>query len=258
MAKIEIKGLYKNYGDKEVLHNIDLAVNEGELVTLIGRSGSGKSTLIRCLNLLEAPTSGQITFNGDHIDYEINRHGDLTRRSETNLSNYRLKVGMVFQHFNLFPNRTVMENLTDGPRRIMHKDLGETVKKAEHLLELVDLTEHKDKYPSQISGGQQQRVSIARALMMDPEVMLFDEPTSALDPEMVNDVLKVMIRLKHAGMTMIVVTHEMAFTEQASDRVLFLEHGEINFEGSPQKLRETSEDSRVKHFINTLNHRVEV
>lgn len=258
MSKISINHLFKNYGNKEVLHDVSLSVNEGELVTLIGRSGSGKSTLIRCLNLLEAPSQGEIMFNGTKVDYTVNHQGNLTRRSETTLSGYRIKVGMVFQHFNLFPNRTVMENLVDGPRRILHMNSGKTAAKAINLLDMVDLLEHKDKYPSQLSGGQQQRVSIARALMMDPEVLLFDEPTSALDPEMVNDVLKVMVRLKKAGMTMIVVTHEMAFTEQASDRVLFLEDGEIHFEGSPAALQQESDESRVKKFINTLNHQVSV
>lgn len=258
MSKISINHLFKNYGNKEVLHDVSLSVNEGELVTLIGRSGSGKSTLIRCLNLLEAPSQGEIMFNDTKVDYTVNHQGNLTRRSETTLSGYRIKVGMVFQHFNLFPNRTVMENLVDGPRRILHMNSGKTAAKAINLLDMVDLLEHKDKYPSQLSGGQQQRVSIARALMMDPEVLLFDEPTSALDPEMVNDVLKVMVQLKKAGMTMIVVTHEMAFTEQASDRVLFLEDGEIHFEGSPAALQQESDESRVKKFINTLNHQVSV
>ena len=256
--KISLQHLSKAYGKREILKDINVTVNDGELVTLIGPSGSGKSTLIRCLNLLEAPTAGTLTFNRQKIDYKLNRFGQLTRKSEAQAAQYRTKVGMVFQQFNLFPNRSVLQNLIDGPRRILKVDRSTLEQQAVHYLTLVGLRDYQAQYPAQLSGGQKQRVAIARALMMSPEVLLFDEPTSALDPEMVNDVLRVMLRLKQAGMTMVVVTHEMAFTEQASDRVLFLEQGQIQFAGTPQALQQEPATSRVKQFVSTLDHHLAV
>ncbi|MCH4172474.1 MAG: amino acid ABC transporter ATP-binding protein [Lactobacillus sp.] len=255
-TKIKLIGLHKSFGDKEILSDINLSIATGELVTIIGPSGSGKSTLIRCLNLLEVPSSGQLAFNNELVDFQVNSKGRLTHRSEASLPKFRTKIGMVFQHFNLFANRTVLQNLTDAPKRILKQPAKIAYQDAQHFLELVGLLDFQNQYPSQLSGGQQQRVAIARALMMHPEVLLFDEPTSALDPEMVNEVLTVMLRLKAAGITMVVVTHEMAFTQQASDRVVFIEHGRIQFLGSPTQLANQADDSRVKEFINKLDHRI--
>jgi ABC-type polar amino acid transport system ATPase subunit len=258
IEKIALQHLSKSYGTQTVLEDINFSVADGELVTLIGPSGSGKSTLIRCLNLLEAPTKGVLKFNDEPIDYQVNRLGQLTYRSEKRVARYRIQVGMVFQQFNLFPNRSVLQNLIDAPQRILNDSIDNLMAQANHYLELVGLSEFQTKYPAQLSGGQQQRVAIARALMMKPQVLLFDEPTSALDPEMVNDVLSVMMRLKKSGMTMVVVTHEMAFTEQASDRILFLEHGKIQFSGTPLALKQTTKSSRVREFVSTLDHHIKI
>ena len=204
---INIKNLHKSFGDLEVIKGIDLEIKKGEIVTIVGPSGSGKSTVLRCMNLLEIPTKGQIIFEGT----------DITDK-KVNIDEIRQRIGMVFQNFNLFPNMTVLDNITLAPMRLKKLSREEANKKAEILLERVGLLDKKDSYPSQLSGGQKQRIAIARALAMEPDVMLFDEPTSALDPEMVKEVLDVIKELAEDGMTMAIVTHEMGFAKEVSDR----------------------------------------
>ena len=208
---INIKNLHKSFGDLEVIKGIDLEIKKGEIVTIVGPSGSGKSTVLRCMNLLEVPTKGQIIFEGT----------DITDK-KVNIDEIRQRIGMVFQNFNLFPNMTVLDNITLAPMRLKKLSREDANKKAEILLERVGLLDKKDSYPSQLSGGQKQRIAIARALAMEPDMMLFDEPTSALDPEMVKEVLDVIKELAEDGMTMAIVTHEMGFAKEVSDRLLFV------------------------------------
>ena len=219
---INVKQLSKSFGDNEVLKSIDLTVKEGEVVVIIGPSGSGKSTILRCLNLLEEPTSGEIFFEGQNIT-----------APDSNIDQIRQKMGMVFQSFNLFPHMSVLENLTITPVKIKKEDPEKAKEQALALLDQVGLKEKATSYPASLSGGQQQRVAIARALAMSPDVMLFDEPTSALDPEMVGEVLSVMQDLAKKGMTMVVVTHEMGFAKEVADRVIFMADGIIQEEGTP-------------------------
>ena len=234
---ITIKDLHKSYGSNEILWGIDLRIKKSEVVVVIGPSGSGKSTLLRCVNYLEVPTSGSIAINGEQI----------TRK--TNINNIRAEVGMVFQHFNLFPHMTVLENITVAPISVRKKSKEEAEKKAMELLVRVGLSDKANAYPEQLSGGQQQRVAIARALAMEPQVMLFDEPTSALDPEMVNEVLDVMRDLAQSGMTMMCVTHEMGFAKQVADRVLFVDQGKILEDASPEQIFSNPEHERTKEFL---------
>lgn len=234
---ITIKDLHKSYGSNEILRGIDLRIKKSEVVVVIGPSGSGKSTLLRCVNYLEVPTSGSIAINGVQI----------TRK--TNINNIRAEVGMVFQHFNLFPHMTVLENITVAPISVRKKSKEEAEKKAMELLVRVGLSDKANAYPEQLSGGQQQRVAIARALAMEPQVMLFDEPTSALDPEMVNEVLDVMRDLAQSGMTMMCVTHEMGFAKQVADRVLFVDQGKILEDASPEQIFSNPEHERTKEFL---------
>lgn len=234
---IEIKNLHKSYNKNEILKGVDLKVEKSEVVVIIGPSGSGKSTLLRCVNYLEIPTSGTITINGETIDRSVN------------INTIRAEVGMVFQHFNLFPHMTVIENIILAPMKVKGISEEEARKTALDLLDRVGLKEKADSYPSQLSGGQQQRVAIARALAMKPMVMLFDEPTSALDPEMVNEVLDVMKELAESGMTMMVVTHEMGFARQVADRVLFVDGGKILEQGSPADIFDHPKEARTKEFL---------
>ncbi|MBP5243922.1 MAG: amino acid ABC transporter ATP-binding protein [Succinivibrio sp.] len=234
---IVIKDLHKNYGSNQILRGIDLRVKKSEVVVVIGPSGSGKSTLLRCVNYLEVPSSGTITINGETI----------TR--STNINKIRAEVGMVFQHFNLFPHMTVLDNITVAPISVRKKSREEAEKKAMELLVRVGLGDKAKAYPSQLSGGQQQRVAIARALAMEPQVMLFDEPTSALDPEMVNEVLDVMKDLAQSGMTMMCVTHEMGFAKQVADRVLFVDQGKILEDTNPEELFSNPKHERTKEFL---------
>ena len=208
---IEIRNLHKSFGGLEVLKGIDLEIKKGEIVTIVGPSGSGKSTVLRCMNLLEVPTTGQIIFEGT----------DITDK-KVNIDEVRQRIGMVFQNFNLFPNMTVLDNITLAPMRLKKLSKEEANKKAEGLLDRVGLLDKKDSYPSQLSGGQKQRIAIARALAMEPDMMLFDEPTSALDPEMVKEVLDVIKELAKEGMTMAIVTHEMGFAKEVADRLLWV------------------------------------
>ena len=238
---IDVKNLCKSFGDLKVLKGVSQHINKGERVVLIGPSGSGKSTFLRCLNLLETPTSGEIVFEGQSITDE-----------KCDINKIRQKMGMVFQHFNLFPNMTILKNITLAPVRtgLMNKEQAE--KKARELLKRVGLEDKADSYPAQLSGGQKQRIAIVRALCMQPEVMLFDEPTSALDPEMVGEVLDVMKELAKTGMTMVCVTHEMGFAREVADRVLFMDEGKILEEGTPAEIFTSPKEQRTKDFLNKV------
>ncbi|AMN31995.1 amino acid ABC transporter ATP-binding protein [Clostridium perfringens] len=238
---INVRNLYKSFGKNEVLKDINETIKKGEVVVIIGPSGSGKSTFLRCLNLLEEPTSGIINFEGE----------DITDKN-VDINKIREKMGMVFQQFNLFPHKTVMENLTIGPTKIKNISNGEAIKKGSELLEKVGLLDKKNVYPNSLSGGQKQRIAIARALAMEPDVMLFDEPTSALDPEMVGEVLGVMKSLAKDGMTMVVVTHEMGFAKEVGDRILFMDEGRIIEEGTPEEIFQNPKNSRTKDFLSKV------
>lgn len=233
-----VKNLKKNFGENQVLKGIDEHIKQGEVVCVIGPSGSGKSTFLRCLNLLEEPTSGEIYLDGEQINAE-----------KTDINKVRQKLGMVFQNFNLFPHETVMENIILAPVNVLGKTAEESEKTGLELLKRVGLKDKKDAYPSSLSGGQKQRVAIARALAMNPEAMLFDEPTSALDPEMVGDVLEVMRDLAKKGMTMIIVTHEMGFAREVADRVIFMDEGYLIEEGSPENIFDNPKEERVREFL---------
>jgi len=235
---ISVKDLKKNFGDLEVLKGINAEINKGDVICVIGPSGSGKSTFLRCLNLLEKPTSGQIIFEGD----------DLMDK-KVDLNQHRQKMGMVFQQFNLFPHMTVMDNLTCAPMMLKKVPKAEAEKQAQSLLDRVGLGDRGKSYPEQLSGGQKQRVAICRALCMNPDVMLFDEPTSALDPEMVGEVLDVMKNLAKAGMTMVVVTHEMGFAKEVASRVMFLDEGVVMEEGTPAEIFGNPQCERLKSFL---------
>ncbi|MBQ6947294.1 MAG: amino acid ABC transporter ATP-binding protein [Clostridia bacterium] len=235
---ISVRNLQKSFDDIKVLQGIDVEINQGDVICVIGPSGSGKSTFLRCLNMLEKPTGGNIIFDGD----------DLTDK-KVDLNSHRQKMGMVFQQFNLFPHMTVLENLTCAPMMLKKTPKAEAEAKALELLGRVGLADRADAYPSQLSGGQKQRVAIVRALCMEPEVMLFDEPTSALDPEMVGEVLDVMKTLAADGMTMVVVTHEMGFAREVSNRVLFLDEGVIVEEGDPKSLFDSPKSERLQSFL---------
>jgi len=237
---IEVSGLKKYYNGEEVkaLDGVDVGIERGEVVVVIGPSGSGKSTLLRSLNLLEIPTEGSIFFKGE----------DITD-PKTNINLHRQKMGMVFQHFNLFPNMTILGNMTVAPIKLLKKIKDEAEAKAMELLERVGLADRADAYPSQLSGGQKQRIAIVRALCMEPEVLLFDEPTSALDPEMVGEVLDVMRELALGGMTMVVVTHEMGFAKEVASRVIFMDGGRIIEEGTPSEIFDTPKSDRLRSFL---------
>jgi len=238
---IEVENLHKYFEDLEVLKGVDLKVYEGEVISIIGGSGSGKSTLLRCINFLEKKTQGKIVING----YEVKGHG-------TKINKIREKVGMVFQRFNLFPHYTVLKNVMAGPLVIKKSNKVLARKKAMDLLKKVGLEDKADVYPAMLSGGQQQRVAIARALAMEPDVLLFDEPTSALDPELVGEVLQVIDELAKEGMTMIIVTHEMGFAREVSNRVIFLHEGVIEESGSPEDIVEHPKSDRLKSFISSI------
>lgn len=238
---LRLEHLEKTFGTHQVLRDISFSVNKGDVISIIGSSGSGKSTMLRCVNLLEEPTGGKIIFEGKDISGK-----------ELNLSQYRARVGMVFQQFNLFNNMNVMHNLTAAPTRIKGMDKEQAEAKALQLLGRVGLADRADAYPSQLSGGQKQRIAIVRALAMDPEVMLFDEPTSALDPEMVGEVLDLMRDLAKDGMTMAVVTHEMGFAREVADRVVFMADGKILEEGSPTDIFDHPQDPRLQDFLSKV------
>ena len=237
---IKVTDLKKHFreGTIHALDGVSMDIKRGEVIVIIGPSGSGKSTFLRSLNLLELPTSGEIFFDGEDIN-----------APHVNINKHRQKMGMVFQHFNLFPNMTVLRNMTLGPQKLLRKSKAEAEAKARELLERVGLSDRADAYPSQLSGGQKQRIAIVRALCMEPEVMLFDEPTSALDPEMVGEVLDVMKELAQEGMTMVTVTHEMGFAREVGSRVVFMDGGVIIEEGTPEEIFDHPQSDRLKSFL---------
>lgn len=242
---ISIKNLHKYFGQLEVLKGIDLEVEKGKVVVIIGPSGSGKTTMLRCINVLEKPTNGLISIGNKSLDFSKNV-------SKKEIAAFRRLTGMVFQSYNLFPHKTALENVMEGPIIVKGENKTTASKKAQTLLQKVGLGDKIDYYPSQLSGGQQQRVGIARALAMEPEVMLFDEPTSALDPELVGEVLKVMKDLKQEGMTMIVVTHEMRFARDAADEVIFMDGGVIVERNQPEEFFTNPKEERTRRFLNML------
>ena len=240
---ISVESLQKHFdeGKLKALQGVSADIKKGEVVVVIGPSGSGKSTFLRCLNLLETPTSGTITFEGVNIT-----------DPKVNINLHRQKMGMVFQHFNLFPHMTILKNMTLAPMKLLKKTKAEAEEKAMTLLKRVGLHDRANAYPSQLSGGQKQRIAIVRALCMEPQVMLFDEPTSALDPEMVGEVLDVMKQLAEEGMTMVVVTHEMGFAREVADRVIFMDEGRIVEEGTPEEIFANPQQQRTKDFLNKV------
>ncbi|MFZ3588455.1 amino acid ABC transporter ATP-binding protein [Bacillus sp. DJP31] len=238
---IKVQGLNKSFGKLEVLKDISTEIKQGDVVAIVGPSGSGKSTFLRCMNLLEVPTSGHVWIGNDEVT-----------NSKTDINQVRQNVGMVFQHFHLFPHMTVLENLTYAPMNVKGLTKSEADKVAHDLLEKVGLSEKVDEFPTRLSGGQKQRVAIARALAMSPQVMLFDEPTSALDPEMVKEVLDVMKSLAHTGMTMAIVTHEMGFAREVADRVLFLDEGRLVEDAPPSEFFSTPKSKRAKEFLEKM------
>ena len=241
MAMIEINNLKKVFGDNEVLKGVNTQVEKGEVVAVIGPSGSGKSTLLRCINLLEKPTGGQIFFEGQ----EITKKG-------TDIDNIRKRMGMVFQQFNLFSHKNVEQNITLALRKVKKMPAQEAHNKAVELLDMVGLPDKINAFPSSLSGGQQQRIAIARTMAMEPDVMLFDEPTSALDPEMVGEVLNVIKNLASQGMTMVIVTHEMGFAREVADRILFVDNGNIQEEGTPDEIFEHPKNERTRNFLSKI------
>ena len=238
---IQVKDLHKSFGKNNVRNGISTEIKKGEVVVVIGPSGSGKSTFLRSLNLLEQPTSGSIIFDGDEIT-----------DPKTNIDLHRQKMGMVFQHFNLFPHKTIRENITLAPVTLKKMTKEEADKRADELLERVGLADKANAYPEQLSGGQKQRIAIVRSLAMDPEVMLFDEPTSALDPEMVGEVLDLMKQLEREGMTMVVVTHEMGFAREVGTRVVFIDEGKIKEQAEPEEFFSNPKDERLKEFLSKI------
>ena len=238
---IQVKDLHKSFGKNNVLNGISTDIKKGEVVVVIGPSGSGKSTFLRSLNLLEQPTSGSIIFDGDEIT-----------DPKTNIDLHRQKMGMVFQHFNLFPHKTIRENITLAPVTLKKMTNADADKRADELLERVGLADKANAYPEQLSGGQKQRIAIVRSLAMDPEVMLFDEPTSALDPEMVGEVLDLMKQLAREGMTMVVVTHEMGFAREVGTRVVFIDEGKIKEQAEPEEFFSNPKDERLKEFLSKI------
>ena len=238
---ISVKNLCKSFGDHQVLKDINEHIAPGEKIVIIGPSGSGKSTFLRCMNLLERPTSGQIIFDGI----------DITD-PKTDINKVRQHMGMVFQHFNLFPHKTIMENITLAPVRLKLMKSEEAKEEALRLLKLVNLEEKADAYPGQLSGGQKQRIAIGRSLAMKPKMMLFDEPTSALDPEMVGEVLEVMKNLADQGMTMAVVTHEMGFAKEVGTRVMFMDEGRILEQGTPEDIFDHPKEARTQEFLSKV------
>jgi polar amino acid transport system ATP-binding protein len=239
---IDAEHIYKNFGDIHVLKDVTLQINKGEVVVIIGPSGSGKSTFLRCINLLEHPTSGTVM---------VDEH-NMTAMKSKQVTKVREKVGMVFQHFYLFPHKTVLENLIYAPMKVKGLSRDDAVKKAEELLNKVGLLEKKDQYPNKLSGGQKQRVAIARALAMEPDYMLFDEPTSALDPEMVKEVLDVIQSLAESGMTMVIVTHEMGFAKQVANKVVFMDDGRILESNTPESFFSNPSTERAQDFLEKI------
>lgn len=249
---IELRDLHKKFGELEVLRGVSVSASKGDVVSLIGASGSGKSTMLRCINMLENPTSGDILLNGEQLDLKPGKTG-LEAANRKQLERFRSRLGMVFQSFNLWQHMTVLQNVMEGPVHVKKESKAEARDRAEALLARVGLSEKLDVYPSQMSGGQQQRAAIARALAMQPDVMLFDEPTSALDPELVGEVLAVIRELADEGRTMLLVTHEMRFAREVSDKVVYLHQGQIEEEGPPSQVFGDPKSDRCRAFVSSIH-----
>jgi len=248
---LEIRDLHKRYGELEVLKGISLSAQDGAVISILGSSGSGKSTLLRCINLLENPHQGQILIAGEELKLKATRKGELIAADNRQINRLRSDIGFVFQNFNLWPHMTVLDNITEAPRRVLGQSKAEATEVAEALLAKVGIADKRHAYPAQLSGGQQQRAAIARTLAMQPKVILFDEPTSALDPEMVQEVLNVIRGLAEEGRTMLMVTHEMNFARQVSSEVVFLHQGLIEEQGSPEQVFNEPRSARCKQFMSS-------
>ena len=248
-ASLIVEDLHKRYGEREVLKGLSLSAKTGDVITLIGSSGSGKSTFLRCLNLLEQPHQGRLSLAGEELKLVRDRDGSLKAADARQLQHWRARLAFVFQNFNLWAHRTVLENVIEAPIYVLGQPRAEAIDKAQALLARVGMAQRQQAYPAQLSGGEQHRVAIARALAVDPEVMLFDEPTSALDPELVGDVLKVMRDLAAEGRTMIVVTHEMGFAREVSNHVLFLHQGRVEEQGHPRDVLNHPQSERLQQFL---------
>ena len=253
-AALEVKDLHKSFGDHEVIRGVSMSAHKGDVISILGASGSGKSTFLRCINLLETPSAGEVIVAGEKILMKTGKTGAYEPEDIHQVERLRAKLGMVFQSFNLWTHMTVIENVIEAPVHVLKIPKAEAIEQAEALLQKVGILEHKDYYPAQLSGGQQQRVAIARGLAMKPEVMLFDEPTSALDPELVGEVLKVMRDLADEGRTMLVVTHEMSFARDVSSQVVFLHEGKVEEMGEPQQMFKNPKSNRFRQFLSrTMN-----
>ena len=244
---VRMEGIHKYFGDNHVLRGVDLEIRQREAVMIIGRSGSGKTTLLRCINFLEEPSEGWVEVDGLRLEADPLRA--RSRKHQEQIRQMRLRAGMLFQEFNLFPHMSVLENCIEAPMRVRRTSRAEATQRAEYYLEVVGLIDKRDEYPARLSGGQKQRAAIARALCMEPKVLLFDEPTSALDPELIGEVLHVMEDLAHSGTTMIVVTHEMHFAQEAADRVVFMENGQIVEQGPPEQVLDHPRAEATAHFL---------
>jgi polar amino acid transport system ATP-binding protein len=248
---LELVDIYKSYGNLEVLKGISLKANDGDVISILGSSGSGKSTLLRCINLLEHPNAGRIIVAGEELELKPAKDGYLDAASRPQLESMRSRIGFVFQSFNLWPHKTILDNIIEAPMRVLKQPRAQAFARAEELLARVGLADKRNAYPGNLSGGQQQRIAIARALAMDPQVLLFDEPTSALDPELVNEVLSVMHSLADEGRTMLIVTHEMRFAREVSSQVVFLHQGQIEEIGSPEQVFDNPKSARVRDFMSS-------
>jgi arginine/ornithine transport system ATP-binding protein len=248
-SSLQADNIHKRFGEREVLRGISLTAQPGDVVAIIGSSGSGKSTLLRCLNLLEQPHEGTLTLGDEVLALKRDRDGSLCASNARQLQRWRTRLAMVFQGFNLWAHRTVVQNVTEGPIHVLGRPKAEAIARADQLLARVGLSHRRDVYPAQLSGGEQQRVAIARALAMDPEVMLFDEPTSALDPELVGEVLAVMRELAKEGRTMLVVTHEMGFAREVASQVMFLHQGKVEEQGPPREVLARPQSERLQQFL---------
>lgn len=249
LYKLQAEGIYKSYGSNQVLKGVSLTAKAGDVVSLIGSSGSGKSTLLRCINLLEKPQQGRIVVAGEELQLKVGRKGELEAVHAKQLQQLRTKLAMVFQHFNLWAHKTVLQNVIEAPIHVLGLSKEEAVERARRYLKLVGLEGREDTWPNHMSGGQQQRVAIARALAVEPEVMLFDEPTSALDPELVGEVLRVMRLLAEQGRTMVAVTHEMGFAREVSNHVIFLHQGVVEEQGDPREVLRNPQSERLSKFL---------
>ena len=248
---LELTDIHKSYGDLEVLKGVSLQANTGDVISILGSSGSGKSTLLRCINLLENPSKGSIVIGGEPLALKPNKNGELVAASDKQLQAMRARLGFVFQQFNLWPHKTILQNIIEAPTQVLKLPKDQAIEKAQALLKKVGLADKQDAYPGNLSGGQQQRVAIARTLAMDPQVLLFDEPTSALDPELVNEVLAVMRELAQEGRTMLIVTHEMRFAREVSSQVVFLHQGQIEEMGPPEQVFDHPKSQRVRDFMSS-------